>query len=405
MLLFVRAGLSGVQISSLFAIWSISSAVLELPTGLWADRVSRRRLLALAPVLTAACFALWTVVPCYPAFAVGFVLWGAGDALRSGCVQALVYTELTRIGSPGAYRRLIGRSEAVSGAAVMTATALAGPVLAVGGYRAVGAASVAVALLGVPIGWSFPASAPPPEPASAAAGRGTGPAGQASPRPSYPAVLRVGLGQVRHTPRAGRAVLLVAVITGVGALEEYVPLLARSTGLGPTAVPLSVLVVTAGLTVGGWLAGRGDRWAAPVLAAGAGCLAVGAASGRPAGLALVAVAFGIFQWAIAGADTRLQELITDEARATVTSVAGLGREGVATLTFAGYATAAPWVAPGSIFAGAAVAYLLAALAMRPPGGRHRSRRTHHTQDGRGSYGGTRKRRVRTRRRRSRGSGR
>jgi hypothetical protein len=69
----------------------------------------------------------------------------------------------------------------------------------------------------------------------------------------------------------------------------------------------------------------------------AGCLAVGAWSGRPVGLVPVAFAFGILRWAIVGADVRLQEGITDRARATVTSMAGFGAEVVAVLAFAGYA--------------------------------------------------------------------
>src|SRR5690606_13730477 len=81
--------------------------------------------------------------PSYPAFAAGFVLWGAGSALRSGTVQALVYEELRRVGAAGAYARLAGRSEAVGLLGVVAASAVAAPVLAAGGYRAAGAASAA----------------------------------------------------------------------------------------------------------------------------------------------------------------------------------------------------------------------------------------------------------------------
>mgnify|MGYP006200214433 CR=1 FL=1 len=64
-----------------------------------ADAVSRRLLLCLAPLAAAAAFALWVLVPSYPAFAVGFLLWGAGGALASGSLEALVYTELARLGA------------------------------------------------------------------------------------------------------------------------------------------------------------------------------------------------------------------------------------------------------------------------------------------------------------------
>ena len=49
------------------------------------------------------------------------------------------------------YARLIGRSQAAGTTAVLAATALAAPVLAAGGYRALGVASAAATLLGVPV--------------------------------------------------------------------------------------------------------------------------------------------------------------------------------------------------------------------------------------------------------------
>jgi predicted MFS family arabinose efflux permease len=345
--LFAKAGLSAAEISSLFLIWSVTSFALEIPSGLWADVFSRRWLLTIAPVLTGAGYALWTFVPSYPSFALGFMLWGAGGALRSGTLQALVYEELARVGAPSAYSRLIGRSQAIATTAVMAATGLASPVLAAGGYQAVGIASVIATLLTAALGWSFPESRGHVE------GRGE----------TFIEVLRGGVAEVRRAPLVRRSLLLVAVLMGIGALDEYIPLLVQSTGVDAPTVPLLELVVMVGVTLGGWLAGRGTRWAAPALAAAAGCLAVGAASGRPVGLVLVAVAFGIFQWAIVAAEARLQERIADRARATVTSMAGFGAEVVAVLTFAAYALGSTWATPGPLFALAAVPYLIVALAL------------------------------------------
>ncbi|WP_349498005.1 MFS transporter [Actinoallomurus iriomotensis] len=347
--LFADAGLSAAEISSLFILWSVSSFVIDVPSGIWADAFSRRLLLTLAPGLTAAGYALWTFLPSYPFFALGFVLWGAGGAVRSGALQALVYDELTRLGSSDAYGRLIGRSRAVGTTAVMAATALASPVLHLGGYRAVGLASVAVALLGVPVGRSFPES------------RGDGAREEDQEEKRYGAVLRSGLAELRGAPEVRRRLLVVALVSGVDALDEYVPLLAKATGAGAATVPLLVLVVTAGVAAGGWLGGRGTTWVGPVLAAASSLLAVGAWSGRPAGLVAVAVAFGAFQWAIVAADLRLQEQISDGARATITSVAGFGTEVVAVLTFVGYGLGSSRLAAGPLFALAAVPYAIVAL--------------------------------------------
>lgn len=345
-LLFADSGLSAAQISSLFVLWSVTGFLTDVPSGVWADAHSRRRLLTIAPGLTAAGYALWTFLPSYPFFALGFVLWGTGGSIRSGALQALVYDELERLGASGAYGRLIGRSEAAGTTGIMAATALASPVLHLGGFHAVGIASVLVALLGVPVGRSFPESR-----------------GGAGEREHLTAVFREGLAEIRAKPAVRRCLLVVAAVSGVDALDEYVPLLARATGAAPSAVPLLVLLVTVGVAAGSWLGGHGARRAAPVLAAGAACLAAGAGSGRPAGFPLVAVAFGVFQWAMVAADIRLQERISDRTRATITSMAGFGVEVVAVLTFGAYALGSSWLGPGTLFALSAVPYALISLVM------------------------------------------
>ena len=81
-LLFGDTGLTVGQISGLFVLWSVTAIVLEVPSGAWADTVSRRLLLCLAPLLTGACFALWVLAPSWWAFALGFVLWGAAGRAR-----------------------------------------------------------------------------------------------------------------------------------------------------------------------------------------------------------------------------------------------------------------------------------------------------------------------------------
>ncbi|MFA1543598.1 MFS transporter [Actinomadura monticuli] len=346
--LFAETGLSPAAISSLFVIWSVTTFALELPSGLWADVFSRRLLLVASPLLAGTGFGLWAFFPSYPVFAAGFVLWGAGSALRSGTMQALVYEELERAGAAGSYARLIGRSEAVSLLAVVAASAVASPVLAAGGYRALGAASVAVCAACAVAGWFLPES------------RG---AAEAEVEPSLGSVVREGWAQVRREPAVRWALVLVVVLEGVTSLDEYVPLLVRSSGVAEASVPLLVMVVTVGDAVGGWLAGRRTGWLPPVLVVGAVCLAVGSFSGRPGGLVLVAVAFGVFRWALAAADARLQDRIGDGARATVTSVAGFGSETVAVLVYAGWALGSRWWGAGMLMGLAAVPYVVVAVVL------------------------------------------
>ncbi len=246
-LLFSDTGLSVWQISSLFALWSLTGVLLEVPSGAWADAVSRRLLLVIGPLLTAAGFALWVLVPSYGAFALGFVLWGAGGALGSGALEALVYDELDRAGAADRYARVMGRARAIGITATMAAMGLAGPVFDRGGYTAVGAASVLVCLAGAVVATRFPEHRTP----SATAG-------------SWTATLRAGLAEARGDRSVRGALLLVPAVTSVwGALDEYTPLLAHDTGVAQATVPWLLLVIWAGATAGGLLAGPPNGSARP----------------------------------------------------------------------------------------------------------------------------------------------
>ncbi|MFG3420381.1 MFS transporter [Micromonospora sp. NPDC049460] len=398
-LLFSDTGLSVWQISSLFVIWSASGILLEVPSGAFADAVSRRLLLALAPLVTAAGFALWVLVPSYPAFAVGFVLWGAGGALASGALEALVFDELDRLDAAGRYARVIGRARTAETLGVLASIVLAGPVFAVGGYPAVGVASVLACLLAAAVATRFPehrrgdapvaAAAPAAGPAAATT---AGPAATASQEWTgraaeagrdagdedgdlgWWASLRAGLAEA-HADRAVRAaVLLVAAVAAVwGALEEYTPLLARDTGVAEASVPLLLLLIWAGVSAGGLLAPAGERLTtrgyAGLLAVSGVALAAGALLARPVGFVLVAAAFCGFQLATVLADARLQARVTGSSRATVTSLAGMATDVTIIAVYGGYGLLATGAGNGFAFAVAAVPYLIVALLLVTGGGR------------------------------------
>ena len=355
-LLFADAGLSTAEISSLFAIWSISGFVLEVPSGVWADAVSRRMLLAVAPLLSGAGFALWIVAPSYPAFAAGFLLWGAQGALQSGALEALVYEELDRAGATQRYARHIGRATAAGTIAATLAIGLAAPVLSAGGFAAVGVASVLACVAAAAVAVGFPEHRDGHDPAIAAGAR------------RYARIVGAGVDEVRSSPGLRAALLLVPAVTAIwGALDEYVPLLARETGAAIDAVPLLFVLVYLGVALGGLLAGRAERLTvaglAGVLVAAASALAVGAASGLPAGFLLIAVAFAAFQAVTVVVDARLQDAIDGTSRATVTSLASLSTEVFVLLTFAAYGAGSTIADDATLFVCCAGAYLPIAAAM------------------------------------------
>ncbi|MFJ8228478.1 MFS transporter [Streptomyces sp. NPDC094448] len=358
-LLFTEHGLTAAEISSLFVIWSVTSFLLEVPAGVWADMVSKRFLLSTASALVGCGFALWTVLPSYPSFAVGFLLWGAGGALRSGTLQALAYEELEKAGAARSYTRLMGRARGLGTAAVALATALASPVLALGGYGAVGMASIVVCALGIVAGQALPETA-------GASASSPDPEDEAHPI----ALLKQGFAEVRASRKVLGALVLASVTTGVEAMDEYLPLLVVDMGAADTMVPLLLLTVMGGMAAGQYCAEHGsDHWLGPVLLIGSALLAVGALSGHPVGIVPVAVAFGAFEWARVRTDALLQSRIGNRTRATVSSLAGLGMEVVAVLVFAGYALGSVWWGPSRLLAMAAVPYVFIAIVLicRAPG--------------------------------------
>ncbi|KOX15692.1 MFS transporter [Nocardiopsis sp. NRRL B-16309] len=357
-LLFHDTGLSVAQISSLFVIWALSGVVVAVPAGAWADVVPRRHLLAAAPLLAAAGFTLWLLLPSYTAFALGFALWGVGGALSSGAFEALVHGELDRRGAADRYARVMGTARALGVAAVGAATLLAVPVMAVGGYPAIGAASVAACALCCAAALALPEHRAPD----------TRPEGPRTATARYAAALRGGLAEAASSRPLRRAIALVVVITALwGVLDEYVPLLADEAGVPARTVPLVVLAVWTLVTLGGLLAGAADRLPPIGLAVLAALAAVavgtGALLGSPAGWVLLGLGFGACQTLSVVADARLQARITGPARATVTSLAGLGTDILTVSVYGLYAGVYALVGHAVAFALVAVPYLLVALSL------------------------------------------
>jgi MFS family permease len=146
-LFFLSTGLTGAEVSGLFAVWSVTGFLAEVPAGALADRWSRRGSLVLAGLFEAAGFAVWTALPGLPGFAAGFVLWGLGGALASGAAEALVYDGLAAAGAAAAYPRVNGWISATELAVQLPTAGLATGLFAAGGYPLVGWVSVAACLL------------------------------------------------------------------------------------------------------------------------------------------------------------------------------------------------------------------------------------------------------------------
>jgi hypothetical protein len=358
-LLFKDHGLSTAQISTLFVIWSATGFVIEVPSGAWADSYSRRKLLMLGAFLSALGYTAWIVLPTYAGFALGFVLWGISSALISGTYEAFVYDELAVRSLTSRYATLLGRARSASFILNLAATALAAPLFALGGYALAAAVSVLSNLAQAVVAWGLP-EAPRAMPAAEAT---------TTHRPfaGYLAMLAAGLREVLTTRIVRRSVVLVALLGGFLAFDEYFPLLAREFGATTAVVPLLIAATVAAQAIGGALAGPAYKLPIAIIATVLGLTAVLIAGGSLSrsiwGFLPIAVGYGLLQLVIVVADARLQETITGPARATVTSVAGLISEVFAIAVYAGFALGSVWFSMSTLVAALTLPVVLTAAAM------------------------------------------
>ncbi|WP_280447266.1 MFS transporter [Nocardia cyriacigeorgica] len=383
-LLFADHGLNAGQISSLFALWSATAFLLEVPSGAWADTVSRRGLLVLSGVLLTLGFTLWTVLPSYLGFAAGFVVWGISGALRSGTFEALLYDELSLRGEPSAFPRILGYTRAGTEIAVLIAILAATPLYLIGGYPLIGWVSVAMAAAHTCVALSLPGAPkavsagdveeleedPTGAPVAPAAGsqaeaitpapQRTAPTSSDGPITRYLAMLRSGLAEATRIKSVRNGVVLGALLYGITAFDEYFALVAGEAGVATAVVPVLVAITVVGSLIGSVTAGRTETMRArtmgiAVAVAGAlfiaGAVVVGLAARWPAAMYVLAgsgfvalgLSYGVIYNASVVAAARLQDAIEGPARATVTSVSGLLSEVVSLAAFGFVALVTVWL--------------------------------------------------------------
>jgi MFS family permease len=348
-LLFLDTGLTVAQVSALFAIWSGVGFVAEIPTGALADRFSRRASLAAAGIVQAAGFAVWIALPGFAGFTVGFVLWGLGGTLVSGAFEALVYDGLADVGAEEHYATVSGWASAAGMLGQLPAAVAATLLFTVGGYAAAGWVSVALCLGAAVLATRFPE---PPRVSEDGTADGTDGAG-------YLATLRAGVAEAATSPGVRAAVVAVALLTGLDALEEYFGILAQEWGVPTALVPLATVAIplagAAGAALGGFANRLRPGTLALLLAAGLVLLGAAGITAHPAGLVAVTAFYGVYRAAVVVADARLQERVASAARATVSSVASLGTE------IACFAVYGIWALGGLV--PVAAAWLLVAVAL------------------------------------------
>jgi predicted MFS family arabinose efflux permease len=309
--LTLHKGISPFAAAAAIAVGDLALLVLEVPTGVFADRLGARRSLLLGSACQVLGLALFWRAGSFPALMAAALAVALGDAFRHGADQALVYRSCAALGDAGSFGRRFARAEAWALAAMMGLTALGGWIAEHAGFDAAWALDVALSLAGLALAWAMtevPASNDAPDPE---------PDGEESTAAAL-AGLRA---------RLPWSLLVPATIVGtLGAIGELLAQTTRRAGLGAQLVTLVIAGALALEALGAALVARGlvpirarvlDALALAALA-GLGLIAIAPALLLP-GLLLIFLAGGT---APAIRSALVQQTARDDERATVASAAG-----------------------------------------------------------------------------------
>jgi MFS family permease len=305
--MFVDAGLKPVEITVCLTAWSITSFVLQVPSGVIADRWSRRHILAWSQLARGAGFVVWLLDPHFWGFLAGLLLWGVKSAFTSGTYEALLYDELRARGEAQSYTRIFGRTRAIQSGGVLLA-ALGAAVAARFGYAATLLASLVAVALATVAALSLPPAAP------------TLPRDQ-----PFLAQIRYGLAASFREPAVMSILAFSAIVLALGAaLEEFWPIFGAKVGLSRPVIAVFVgaqngveMLVS---LIAYRLAGLPTRGFYALFAIGGLLLAIAAGIFTPSAMLLLAAYSGLMKLVAVVFEGRLQHLIPSDRRATIGSV-------------------------------------------------------------------------------------
>ncbi len=153
-LFFQEHGLSLTQIMFLQAIYSISVAIFEIPSGYLADLFGRKNTIVMSTFLSFIGFLIFSFFGGFYAFAIAEVLIGIGGSLMSGSDSALLYDTLIETGDKRTYTKIEGRNYAIGNFSEAAAGILGG-FLAVGSIYLPVYVQTAILFLSIPIALSL----------------------------------------------------------------------------------------------------------------------------------------------------------------------------------------------------------------------------------------------------------
>lgn len=149
-LFYNENGLDEFDIFLLQAIYSISVAVLEIPSGYMADVVGRRTTIILGSILGTLGFVIYSISDSFSGFLIAEIILGIGGSFISGADSAMLFDTLAAADLKEKYLSFEGRITSLGNIAETLAAILGGIIAGALSYRHVYIAQAIVASIAIP---------------------------------------------------------------------------------------------------------------------------------------------------------------------------------------------------------------------------------------------------------------
>lgn len=125
-LFFISRGISYSQIGLLLFLWSFFSIILELPSGILADKWSRRKMMIISGISYFLCYFTWLFSHSFGMFLIGYIFRTIGSTFTSGTLQAYLYDFLKSHKQENSFEKILGRGNAFRTLGISIALLLGG---------------------------------------------------------------------------------------------------------------------------------------------------------------------------------------------------------------------------------------------------------------------------------------
>ena len=156
-LFLLESGLDFLLIGVLYSIREITLSVTEIPSGVIADALGRRRTLVTSFALYILSFLMFYVAAGFFWFAVAMFIFALGDAFRTGVHKAMIFDYLKRNNRENQKVDYYGHTRSWSQAGTALSSLLAGfIVFYTGSFRLIFPATIAPYIVDMFLVWSYP---------------------------------------------------------------------------------------------------------------------------------------------------------------------------------------------------------------------------------------------------------